>query len=106
MKTNKNLIIQLLMQDMKHEQLIAALRKLGFESNIHGLKILEIVAGLMGIAEEEISWEWSEGYVNFMSQVRKYKIKGSGKNLLPLARECYKFLIVCAEREQRKIVEE
>jgi hypothetical protein len=101
MEINKNLIIQLLIQDMKHEQLIAALRKLGFESDVHGLKILEIIAGLMGIAEEEITWEWSEGYVDFMCQVRKYKIKGNGENLLPLAEACYKFLSACAEREEK-----
>jgi hypothetical protein len=95
MEIDKNLIVQLLAQDMKHEQLIAALRKIGFESDSHRLKILEIVAGLMGIREEEISWEWSEGYVNFMCQVRKYKMRGNGENLLPLVEECYQFLIEC-----------
>jgi lambda repressor-like predicted transcriptional regulator len=102
MGINKNLIIQLLAEDMKHEQLIAALRKIGFESDIYGLKILEIVAGLMGIAEEEISWEWSERYVNFMNQVKDHKIKGNGKNLLALAEECYQFLKECAEREVKE----
>lgn len=101
MKTvkNKQLIIELLMQDMKHEQLIDGLYKLGFSSDLHGLNISGVVAELLGIKEDDIDSEWFEIYMDFLSQAKHYEICGTGKNLRPLAETCYTFLTSQLQQE-------
>ena len=99
-KLKKHLIIELLVQDMKHEQLINGLYKLGFQSDIYGLNISGVVAELLGIKEKDISWEWFEIYMDFIGKAKHYEITGRGKNLLSLAETCYTFLISHIEKER------
>jgi len=92
MKTNKDIIIKLLIQDMKHEQLINGMQQLGFESDMHGTDISTIVATLMGIAEDNISEDWMNVYLSFIRKAKEYTISDSGTTLLSLAETCYVFL--------------
>lgn len=87
---------------MKHEQLVAGLGKLGFESDMHGSDLCIVVTDLMGIPEGDMSWDWCDLYVDFLSHAARYEITGEGHNLLPLAETCYTFLVTCAERERKK----
>lgn len=92
MKTSKPLIIQLLIADMKHEQLVAGLNHLGFESDLHGTDLNGVVAELMGIPEMDMEWDWFDVYMKFLDKASDYPITGDGKNLLPLAEACYEML--------------
>lgn len=89
---NKKFIIKLIAQDMKHEQLIGSLKKLGFESDLHDLNILDLVARLMGVPPKKITWDWTDIYMHYIGKVMDYEITGTGKNLLPLAEKCYNSL--------------
>lgn len=95
METPKNLIIHLLVQDMKHEQLINGLTNLGFESQQHTLDIMAVVSGLMHIAPEKLSWHWCDAYMAAIKQARQYPITTDGQNLLPLAEQCFAVLETC-----------
>jgi len=99
---NKELILQLIHQDLKHNQLMGGLRQLGFvEFGLHSLNISPIVARLMGMPEEEAQDLWDNVYVSFLDEAHQYKVSGLGEELKPLAEKCYEMLVVCAEIEKR-----
>ena len=98
---NKNLIVLLIQQDLKHNQLVEALWKAGLNANIHALQISDIVASLMGMREEEISDQWTEIYFSFLDQAHCYKISEMAEDLKPLAEECYNTLLACKNIEDR-----
>jgi hypothetical protein len=100
---HRNLIIQLLVQDMKHEQLINGLSTLGFESDFHSLELFFIIAELMGINKEQVSHNWTDTYMGFMQQVNNYPITKNGENLLPLAEACYHFLQTSTEKKKVEV---
>lgn len=100
MKSSKELIIELLIHDMKHSQLLTGLHKLGFSSEMHDTDICGIVAELMDIPEMEMSWDWAGIYLKYVRQSEYYEITNNGKNLLPLAETCYNLLIQCANKEK------
>lgn len=93
MHPNKPLIIQLLITDLKHEQLIAGLSRLGFESDLHSTDLWCIVAELMGIPEKDRSTEWFECYMDFLGKAGKDPIKDGKDHLLSLAESCYEALV-------------
>lgn len=100
MNKNKSLIIQLIVQDMKHEQLIGGLSNLGLQPDLHRLDICLIVADLMGLSDTNMPSDWMETYMDFLGHAECYEITGDGKNLVPLAEVCYSFLMKCVERSE------
>lgn len=97
---HSELVIRLLVQDMKHEQLLNALNKLGFETDRHTLDLFNIIAGLMGIAEDQASWAWSDIYMEYMNKASVHPTTLYAENLVPLAKECYEKLVKCLEQER------
>jgi hypothetical protein len=97
---HSELVIRLLVQDMKHEQLLDALNKLGFETDRHTLDLFNIIAELMGIAENQASWAWSDIYMEYMNKALLYPVTLDGESLVPLAKECYEKLVKCMEQER------
>jgi hypothetical protein len=90
---HKKLIISLIQQDLKHNQLTQGLLQIGLDQGgMHDLDILSIVAMLMGIPEGSISNRWIDVYVSFMRESHKMEIPTRGENLLPLAQKCYELL--------------
>lgn len=89
MKSTKQLIIRLLVCDMKHEQLLAGLQQLGFESDLHGTPLSNVVAELMGVSTLPAKEAWLQRYMDFLAQAAGQKLSGDGKSLLPLAEQCY-----------------
>ena len=98
---NKELIIQLIQQDLKYNQLITGLRKIGFDTDVHTLEIIEVVAQLMGIESGKISDKWTGTYVSFLDQAHHYKISVLSEELKPLAEKCYYLLEACKDIEVR-----
>ena len=57
--SDKELIINLIQQDLKHSQLVLGLDELGMEaSDKHCLEILDIVANLMKVPEGNVEYDW------------------------------------------------
>ncbi|MES2558705.1 MAG: hypothetical protein V4590_03135 [Bacteroidota bacterium] len=70
---------------MKHEQLVAGLCHLGFESDAHHLDLWRVVAELMGIREPDRKTEWFEVYMAFLGKAGTYPVRADNEHLLPLA---------------------
>lgn len=89
---NKNLIIQLIQQDLKHNQLLSGLEAIGLESyHIHSLQIIDVVSKLMQVSASIID-DWDETYLELMQQASLYQITARGETLKPLAEVCYQQL--------------
>ncbi len=91
---NKELIINLIQQDLKHNQLTAGLRRIGLEGDdIFYLGILELVAQLMKVPNELcIGDRWNETYISFMDEAIHFEITDRSDSLRPLAEICYRQL--------------
>ena len=99
---NRYLILQLILQDLKHNQLTEGLRRLGLEdSGLYCLDILSIIERLMKVPEGETQDRWGAVYVSFLNEAHQYKVSDLGKELKPLAEKCYDMLVACAEIESR-----
>jgi len=98
---NKEIIISLIQQDLKHNQLTTGLKNIGLDPGIHSLEIIKIVARLMGIEINNISDQWIETYLNFIEKAHLYKISDLAEELLPLAEECYILLLSCQNIEKQ-----
>lgn len=87
----KTIIIELIKEDMRFNQFIAALRKLDIEVYFD-LDLMSAIANLMGIRKEDMTDSWMELYVTELSKCESFPIEPLGKNLYPLAEECYETL--------------
>jgi hypothetical protein len=92
-KDHKVAIIEIIRQDMRFNQYIFALRKLGIEVYDFDLDLMSIVAKLMNIGEEDMTDAWMELYVMELSTSEQIPIEPLGKNLYPLAEACYYSLL-------------
>ena len=88
----KPIIISLLLEDLRFNQYIYALRKLGIEVYHFDLDLMGIVAKLMELTEEEFNDSWMELYVSEVSKCENLPVEPMGKNLQELAEESYKAL--------------
>lgn len=92
---NRELIISLILQDLRHYQLTAALTKAGLDADLHDLEIMEVVAQLMGIESGQLTDQWADLYFNYVYRAPEYEVSERGKTLRPLATECYDVLVAC-----------
>jgi len=86
------LIIELILQDLKHNQLILGLDRLNLDAGYcHYLAIMDLVQRLMDVSDE-----WTEDftacYMAFMNRCLEFPISRSGEELRPFAIECYGLL--------------
>ena len=96
---NRQLIISLIQQDLKHNQLTTGLAKLGLDPDVHSLEIVEVVARLMGVEKGDVSDQWAKIYFSFLDQAYRFKISERAEELKPLAEECYDLLVACQNIE-------
>lgn len=89
---NKDIAINVIVQDMRFNQYLSVLRKLGIEANNFEIELIGIVAKLMGKEEGDISDSWMELYFTELSKCESVPIEPLGKNLYSLAEECYGIL--------------
>jgi hypothetical protein len=90
-----SVIIHLIQQDLKHAQMMEALKAAGFQCELHFLDLATPVAQLMGNVDGEASDQWAGVYVSFLEEAIRHE------NLAELAEECYLFLRACGEIERR-----
>lgn len=91
---NENLIIDLIQQDLKHNQLVGGLANLGLNSKgLHYLDLMDVVSDLMQIPEEgRISDVWGQIYVKYMNESVNVDITHRAVSLRELAVTCYREL--------------
>jgi hypothetical protein len=88
--SNKDLIINLIQQDLKHCQLILGLDDLGLEaSDKHSLEMFDIIADLMQVPEGHIESDWARVYLAYMSESREVEIEHMTTPMRPYAISCY-----------------
>lgn len=86
---NKELLIDLIQQDLKHNQLIIGLDKIGLEgSEMHNLRILEMVSKLMKVPKP-LQEDWTSAYMLCMEESVNYQITNRGESLENLAEVSY-----------------
>ncbi len=91
---NKDFIIKLIQQDLKHNQLTTRLRKAGLEGEeVFSLGISDMVAELMSVPQTGgIRDQWMEMYIEFMEDVVHFDISGRSESFQPFAEMCYRRL--------------
>lgn len=85
----QDLIPILIQQDMKHWQLVEGIHRAGFESDMHYLGLMRVVATLMGLPEGDVPAPWLETYMDYLAKAGRYPLTGRGDNLEGLAKECF-----------------
>jgi hypothetical protein len=92
--SNKELIINLIQQDLKHSQLVLGLDELGLEaSDKHCLDILDIVANLMKVPERKVEYDWCRLYLTFMQECKTVGVTYTTETMKPFAEACYNGLV-------------
>lgn len=90
--TLDELIIELILQDLKHNQLILGLDRLNLDAGYcHYLDIMDLIQRLMEVSDDLID-EFSATYMASMHRSLDFPISRSGEELRPLAMECYEDL--------------
>lgn len=90
---NTDLILHLILQDMRHRRFILALEKIGFDADNQYLDIGRVVAGLMGIPGNAIPDEWLDTYCQYLDLAAGYPEDGTGASLKSLAQLCYEHIM-------------
>ena len=90
--TLEELITELILKDLKNNQLLVGLEKLNLDAGYcHYLGILDLIQKLMGVSDGMMD-EFSATYMGYMQRSLEYPISRSGEELRELARECYESL--------------
>ena len=88
--SNKELIISLIQQDLKHSQLVIGLDNLGLgASDKYCLQLLDIIAKLMNVPEGNVEFDWGKKYVSLMSESVYFDIDHTSDDLRPYAELCF-----------------
>ena len=93
----EELIEELIMADMKHNQLISGLRNVDLHSDDHFLGIYELIATLFGVEKCDGADRYSDAYFWYMGHGDDYPITNMGQEFRPLATECYQALVELAK---------
>ena len=90
---SQTLIISLIHQDLKHNQLLHGLEQIGLDgSEVHFLGIMEIVAELMNVPPGKVNDDWGKMYIELMKEAINFEITSKGEALQPFANKCYEQL--------------
>ncbi|KAB7528113.1 hypothetical protein F8C76_09540 [Flagellimonas olearia] len=94
---NRELVVQLIQQDLKHSQLSETLRHMGLDDGgLYALDLITIVARLMEVPPHQMD-DFAEVYGTFLDEAPQYPTTYLGEALWPVAEECYKKLLGCLE---------
>ena len=90
---NKDLIIQLIKQDLKHQKLLSGLEQVGLEdNNYYDLEIISIVQELMQIKSDDLSDTFTDVYYSFMREVINVEVTELDDKVPAIASQCYEML--------------
>ena len=89
----KELIIQLIQQDLKHNKLIRGLLQLGLvDGSFYDLEIFTMVHHLMGIQNDELEDTFTDIYCSFMYDVCDIDSSELDDKIPLIANQCYGML--------------
>ena len=98
----KELITQLIRQDLKYHKLVNGLTQLGFEDDgTYQLDNHDIISQLMGLPKESMSDTWNELYHSFMQDANQVDFQQLDGEIDLIAAKCYKMLKSMVKIEQR-----
>lgn len=100
---NKDLIITLIQQDLKHQQLIDRMENLiAIEKGKHHLELLNLVYDLMKVPESA-ELDWGKTYCNYMGIASWFPLEPTTEGLRNQAELCFIHLeaIVDVENAQK-----
>ena len=88
---NKELLIEnLILQDLRHMQLVYGLESIGLkEEGFHSLELSYCIADLMGFKGEDLIDGFFAVYWNNLEKCKELEMTYSRENLRRLAKECY-----------------
>ncbi len=90
---NSSLIVQLIQQDLKHNQLLMALRSMGLEDGgLYDLDLMGIVANLMLVPDLELE-KFTSIYGDYLDRAHQFPVCFDGSELMCIAEECYNCLL-------------
>ncbi len=99
---NKELVISLIQQDLKHHQLVTGLDNIGLEAfDKHLLELFDVIYNLMEVPESAES-EWGKTYTRYMNFAVNYEVESTSKSLEPLAGGCFQHLQAIIDIENEK----
>ena len=110
---NKELVISLIQQDLKHHQLIIGLENISSKagrkagalirngSDLH-LDILDLWFDTMKVPES-VEMDWGKTYTNYMNKALRYKIDATAEGIRQLAELCYTHLKCIVDLEIERI---
>lgn len=100
---NKDLIVSLIQQDLKHHQLVLGLDNIGLQAGEkHHLELLNVVYDLMEVPQS-VEMDWGMTYTNYMNKALRYHIKSTSENLRGQAELCYTHLKCLVDLENEKL---
>lgn len=82
----------LILQDMRHYQLILLLERLqlpGVDIENHHLDLAGVLAQLLGLPRAQVPDAWMDVYLQYLSRAAGFPITGNGAPLRSLAQECF-----------------
>lgn len=82
----------LILQDMRHYQLILLLERLqlpGVDIENHHLDLAGVLAQLLGLPRAQVPDAWMDVYLQYLSRAAEFPITGNGAPLRALAEACF-----------------
>lgn len=102
---DKELIISLIQQDLKHHQLIIGLENISLNAGEkHHLELLNVCYDLMKVPES-VEMDWGMTYTNYMNKALRYRIEATSEGLRQLAELCYTHLKCIVDLENQRIAD-
>ncbi|NQY10284.1 MAG: hypothetical protein HRT71_12325 [Flavobacteriales bacterium] len=93
-QSQKEIILKIILQDLKHNQLRLGLQNIGLDDAcLYSSDMFPVITELMGVAEKDAGDKLGEKYYEIIGVVDKLKISDSGETLKPLAEKCYEMLL-------------
>jgi hypothetical protein len=93
MVLNKNLIIQIIQNDLKNTRLIIGLNKLGLDASNYYLNLKELLFELLCFEENEQEEQLFEAYVMHAEKIQSMDMIKHPEKLRELAEEIYNWLM-------------
>lgn len=99
----KELIIQLIKQDLKHYQLVQGIERLGFQDERkNDLRIYETILSIIPIKDAAFEEHFTIAYEEYLTQASQLTIQQDMEALTPIAEKCYQLLESFKELEKTK----
>ena len=101
--TKKEAIIQLIKQDLKHQQIIQGIERMGFGAkDFHHFPIFEAIFRFIPLENEDYIDRFSDTYMAIMKEAATLPVDAPYSALDPLAEQCYTVLQSFEQLEQLK----